>query len=81
MIPRFTLINSSIPKLRRKQESAVYEALSQHPQSQSIEVVVEWCCAHGYKQLMKYPPAQSDVWASVLWHLKRLKDAGVVREE
>jgi hypothetical protein len=38
-------------------------------------------CAHGYKQLTQNPVAQSDVWASALWHLKRLKDAGIVREE
>jgi hypothetical protein len=34
----------------------VYQALTQQPHSQSLEVVVEGCCAHGYKQLMKYPP-------------------------
>jgi hypothetical protein len=81
MIPRFTLVNSSIPKLRKKQESAVYQALTPYPQSQSLEAVVERCCALGYRELMMDTPAQSDVWASVLWHLKRLKDAGVVREE
>jgi hypothetical protein len=81
MIPRFTLISAAIPKLRKKQESAVYEALTQQPKSQALEAVVDWCCAHGYKALMKHSPAQSDVWASVLWHLKRLKEAGFVREE
>jgi hypothetical protein len=81
MIPRFTLTSAAIPKLRKKQESAVYEALAQQPQSQSLEMVVEWCCAHGYRQLMQNPVALSDVWDSVLWHLKRLKEAGVVREE
>jgi hypothetical protein len=81
MIPRFSLVSPAIPKLRKKQESAVYDALAQQPQSQSLEAVVERCCALGYKELMMNTPAHSDVWASVLWHLKRLKDAGVVREE
>jgi hypothetical protein len=81
MIPRFTLTSAAIPKLRKRQESAVYQALTPHDQTHSLEALVERCCAHGYKRLMKGNPAQSDVWASVLWHLKRLKEVGVVREE
>ena len=81
MIPRFALMASSIPKLRKGEESIVYQALTPYDQTWSLEELVERCCALGLKQLMKHPPAQSDVWASVLWHLKRLKEAGVVREE
>lgn len=81
MIPRFALIRPSIPRLRKGEESVVYQALTPHGQTRSLEEVVERCCTLGLKQLMKHPPAQSDVWASVLWHLKRLKDADIVREE
>jgi hypothetical protein len=81
MIPRFALTSASIPKLRKKQESAVYQALTPHGQTHSLEALVERCCSLGYMELMMGTPAQSDVWASVLWHLKRLKDAGAVREE
>ena len=47
-IPRFSLVSPAIPKLRKKQESAVYDALAQQPQSQSLEAVVERCRALGY---------------------------------
>ncbi len=78
MIPRFGLTSAATPKLRRGEE---YQALTPYPQVRSLEELVKRCFDLGLKQLMKHPPAQSDVWASVLWHLKRLKDAGVVREE
>jgi hypothetical protein len=81
MVPRFTLTSPAIPKLRRGEESIVYQSLTPYGQSRPLEALVERCCALGIKELMKHPPAQSDVWASVLWHLKRLKEAGVVREE
>ena len=81
MIPRFALTSAATPNLRRGEESIVYQALTPYPQVRSLEELVERCCALGLKQLMKHPPAQSDVWASVLWHLKRLKDADFVREE
>jgi hypothetical protein len=81
MIPRFTLTSPVIPKLRKGEETAVYHALTQQPQSQSLEEVVEWCCAHGYKQLMKHSPTQSDVWESIVWHLNRMRNSGVVWEE
>jgi hypothetical protein len=81
MIPRFTLVTSSFPKLRKGEESIVYQALTQHPQSQSLEKVVEQCRALGYEQLMKRSPALSDVWESVLWHLNRMRNAGIVKEE
>jgi hypothetical protein len=67
MIPRYTLTRSTIPKLRKGEESIVYQALPQHPQTQSLEEEVERCCALGYRQLMKRPPAaQGEVWESVL---------------
>ncbi len=81
MIPRFALTTAATPKLRRGEESIVHQALTPNGQTHSLETIVERCCALGIKHLMKHPPAQSDVWASVLWHLKRMKDAGVVREE
>jgi hypothetical protein len=81
MIPRFDLMSPAIPKLRKGEESIVYQALTPHGQTRSLDEIVERCCALGLKQLMKHPPAPSDVWASVLWHLKRLKDAEIVREE
>jgi len=81
MIPRFALTSAAIPKLRKGEESVVYQAVTPYGQTHSLEALVEQCCALGIKRLMKHPPAQSDVWASVLWHLKRLKDAGVVIEE
>jgi hypothetical protein len=81
MIPRFALKNASIPTLRKNQETAVYQALTPHGQTYSLETLVERCCAHGYVDLMMGTPTQSDVWASILWHLKRFRVAGVVREE
>lgn len=82
MIPRYTLTRSTIPKLRKGEESIVYQALPQHPQTHSLEEVVERCCALGYRQLMKRPPAaQGEVWESVLWHLNRMRNSGVVWEE
>lgn len=80
-IPRFALKTAAIPRLRKGEESIVYQALTPYPRVWSLEEVVERCCFNGHKQEMKHSPAESDVWASVLWHLKRLKDAGIVREE
>ena len=68
MIPRYTLTRSTIPKLRTGGESIVYEALPPHPQTHSLIEVVERCCALGFTQLMKRPPAaQGEVWESVIW--------------
>jgi hypothetical protein len=81
MIPRFSLTSAATPKLKGGQESIVYRALTPYPHVSSLEELVERCCALEHKQRMRHPPAPSDVWASVLWHLKHLKDAGIVREE
>ena len=81
MIPRFTLVTSSFPKLRKGEESSVYQALTQHPQTQPLEGIVEQCRLLGYEQLMKRASAQGDVWESVLWHLDRMRKAGIVKEE
>jgi hypothetical protein len=81
MIPRFTLMASSFPKLRKGEQSIVYQALTQHPELQSLEKVVERCRALGYEQLMKRCPALGDIWESVLWHLNRMRNAGIVKEE
>ena len=81
MIPRFSLVSPAIPKLRKGQESIVYQALTQNPQSQSLEELVERCRVLGYEQLMKRFPALGDVWESVLWHLNRMRNAGIVKEE
>lgn len=81
MIPRYTLTRSSFPKLRKGEESIVYQALTQRPQSQSLEELVKRCCDLGYEQLMKRSPALGDVWESVLWHLNRMRNAGIVKEE
>lgn len=81
MIPRFTLTTAAIPKLRKKQESIVFQALTPYPVVRSLQETVERCCANRHKETMKHSPAASDVWTSVLWHLKRMKDAGIVREE
>ena len=57
MIPRFSLVSPAIPKLRNGEESIVYQALTPHGQTRSVEELVERCCALGIKQIMKHPPA------------------------
>jgi hypothetical protein len=81
MIPRYALTRSSFPKLRKGEQSIVCQALTQHPQPQSLENVVERCRVLGYEQLMKRSPALGDVWESVLWHLNRMRNAGIVKED
>jgi len=81
MIPRFTLVRSSNPKLRKGEESIVYQALTPYGQTRSLEEVVEQCCALGFKERKKNPPANSYVWESVLWNLRNLKALGYVKEE
>ena len=74
-------MTSSFAKLRIGEESTVYRALTQHLQSQPLEKVVEQCRALGYERLMKRSPALGGVWESVLWHLNRMRNAGIVKEE
>ena len=81
MIPRFTLTSAAIPTLKKGEETIVYMALTPYGQTRFLEELVERCCALGFMQLKKHPPAQSYVWESVLWHLRNLKHAGVVKEE
>jgi hypothetical protein len=50
MVPRYTLPLSTIPKLRKGEESIVYQALPPHPQTHSLIKVVERCCALGYRR-------------------------------
>jgi hypothetical protein len=81
MIPRFTLMSSAMPTLKKGEESIVYRALTPYGQTRSLEELVTRCHDLGFMQLRKTPPAESYFWESVLWHLRNLKDAGVVREE
>lgn len=81
MIPRLSSTRPSVPELPAGQDSTVYQALTPFGQTWSLEKLVNRCCALGHKELLKGTPAQSEVWASVLSHLKRLKDAEVVNEE
>ena len=81
MIPRFTLTSAAIPTLKKGEETAVYEALIPYGQTHSLEELVERCCALGFMRRKNNPPALSYIWESVLWHLRNLKHAGVVKDE
>jgi hypothetical protein len=79
-IPRFALTRESIPHLRKGQETKVYEALTPYPALRSLEELVQRCLDNKF-ELEKTPAPPSEVWASVLWHLKRLKKMDIAREE
>jgi hypothetical protein len=81
MVPRFTLTSAAIPALKNGEESTVFQALTPYGQTRSLEELVTRCHELGFMQIKKTPPSESYFWESVLWHLRNLKDAGVVREE
>ncbi len=62
----------------------VYKALLPFPKPRSLEELVERCLAQGYKQTYKRPIPVSESWLflrmSILYHLKRMQEKGIIRE-
>ena len=80
MVPRFTLTSGAIPVLKKGEESIVYQALMPYGQTRSLDELVARCHDLEFMQLKNTPLSESYFWESVLWHLRNLKDAGVVKE-
>jgi hypothetical protein len=82
--PRFALTIDSIPRLQRGQMTMVYKALTPHPKAQSLEELAERCSAQGYEETYKQPIPPSESWSflrmSLLYHLKRMQERGIIRE-
>lgn len=82
--PRFRLIGDSIPRLQRGQMSMVYKALMPYPKPRSLEELAEGCSAQRYEQTYKRPiranEARLFLRMSILYHLKRMQEKGMIRE-
>jgi hypothetical protein len=81
-MPRFALKRASKPPtLHKGQETMVFAALAPYPTEQSLEELVERCFERDYGSTLKHQPAPpSEVWASILYHLKRMKEREIVNE-
>lgn len=81
-MPRFAQASESRPTtLHKGQETLVYDALTHYPGTLTLLEIVQRCYDKSYEGTLKQqPPPQSEVWASVLYHLGRLKEREFVRE-
>ena len=79
-IPRFALTRESVPDLHAGQETMVYHALSPYPTVRSLEDLVQRCYANGYEMQQPSPPP-SEVYSSILFHLRELKKRDIARED
>jgi len=81
-MPRFSLKRDSIPPtLHKGQETKVYAALAPYPMERTIEELAERCVVQGFGITLKHQPAPpSEVWASILYHLKHMKEREIVNE-
>ncbi len=60
----------------------VYVALAPYPTKRSLEELAERCFEQNYAGTLKHQPASpSEVWASILYHLKRMKEREIVNED
>jgi len=80
--PRFALKRASKPQtLKKGQETMVYLALAPYPTERSLEELAERCFEQNYSSTLRHQPApRSEVWASILYHLKRMKEREIVKE-
>ena len=59
----------------------VYVALAPYPAERSLDELAERCLEQDYASTLKHQPAPpSEVWASILYHLKRMKEREIVNE-
>jgi hypothetical protein len=59
----------------------VYDALAPYPTERSLDELAERCLEQNYAGSLKHQPAPpSEVWASILYHLKGMKEREIVKE-
>ena len=82
LMPRFALKRpSKPPTLHKGQETMVYDALAPYPTQRSLDKLAERCFEQNYSSTLRHQPApRSEVWASILYHLKRMKEREIVKE-
>lgn len=82
--PRFALTRVTVPKLQRGQMTKVYDALVPFPAERSLEELANRCTTQEYETTYKKPippeAAPTFLRKSILYHLKRMKERGMIRE-
>ena len=82
--PRFVLASAGTPRLQRGQMEMVYQSLCPHSSVRSLEDLADRCSAQNYEATYKRPVAQEDGWLflrmSILYHLRRMEERGMIRE-
>ena len=82
--PRFSLTRDSISGLKKGQMTMVCNALAPFPRARSLEELAERCSAQGYEQTFKNTIRPSErghfLRMSILYHLKRMQEKGIIRE-
>jgi hypothetical protein len=62
----------------------VYQSLCPHPTVRSLEDLADRCSMQNYEATYKRPVVPSDEWMflrlSILYHLKRMRERGIIRE-
>jgi len=82
--PRFTLTGDSVPRLQKGQMTMVYKALAPYPDVRSLEELSKRCSAQKYEESYKRAIAPGNAWLflrmSILYHLRRMRERGIIRE-
>ena len=82
--PRFALTSAGTPRLQRGQMEMVYQSLCPHSTVRSLEDLADRCFAQNYEETYKRPVAQKDarlfLRMSILYHLRRMEERGMIRE-
>jgi hypothetical protein len=82
--PRFALTSAAVPRLQRGQMAKVYDALLPFPAERSLEELATLCTEHQYEATYRkpIPPGAARIFLrrSILYHLKRMKERGMIRE-
>jgi hypothetical protein len=62
----------------------VFQSLCPHSTVRSLEDLADRCSAQNYEETYKRPVAPVDAWLflrmSILYHLKRMNERGMIRE-
>jgi hypothetical protein len=81
---RFALTSAAVPKLQRGQMTKVYDSLVPFPTERGLEELAERCTALEYEGTYKKPiPSKAApifLRKSILYHLKRMKERGIIRQ-
>jgi hypothetical protein len=82
--PHFALTSAAVPKLQRGQMTKVYDSLVPFPTERGLEELAERCTALEYEGTYKkpIPPKAAPIFLrrSILYHLKRMKERGIIKE-